>query len=141
MEGEGWRVELDILYRSKNGELSAARRSLALKCEALPTDASLLSAAITRTDIVPEGEGLQCRAEAELVWQRFSRAELQALMSAEADEEHPFDLSTLPSVTLVRVEGESLWELARRYHSSTDAIAAVNDTQGIEGKMLLIPRA
>ena len=66
---------------------------------------------------------------------------LRILESAELDEEHPFDLSSLPAVTLVRVEGESLWELARSYHSSTDAVTALNDAEEREGKMLLIPRA
>ncbi len=139
-EGEGWSLALDIIYRSKNGELASARRQLPLKTE-LPADARLLSATLTQTDIVPDGEGLQCRAEATFVWQRLSSREVQVLTGAEADEEHPYDLSTLPSVTLVRVERESLWELARKYHSSTEAIASLNDTEEIAGKMLLIPRA
>ena len=139
-ESDGWNLELDILYRSKNGDLAAAKRQMVLKGEAVPQEARILTATITQTDIVPEGEGLSCKAEAELVWQRLHSGAVQALNAVEADEEHPYDLSTLPSVTLVRVEGESLWELARRYHSSTDAIAALNDTEEIAGRMLLIPR-
>ena len=135
------RADLDILYRSKNGDIAAARRQLALKGERPPADAQLLSAAITRSNLIPEGEGLQCEIQADYIWQRSGSRVLRILESAELDEEHPFDLSSLPAVTLVRVEGESLWELTRSYHSSTDAVTALNDAEEREGKMLLIPRA
>lgn len=133
-------AQLDILYRSKNGDIASARRTLALKGEKLPGDARLLSAALMETKLSCEGEGLQCDMKAELMWQRFGVKELQAIESAELDEEHPYDLTSLPAVTLVRVEGESLWELARSYHSSPDAIEAINETGNMQGKMLLIPR-
>lgn len=133
-------AQLDILYRSKNGDIAAARRTVALKGEKLPADARLLSAALTEAKLKCEGEGLQCDMKAELTWQRFGVKELQALESVELDEEHPYDLTSLPAVTLVRVEGESLWELARSYHSSPEAIEALNDTESLQGKILLIPR-
>ena len=47
-----------------------------------------------------------------------------------------------PTVTLVRVERENLWELAKTYHSSVEQIRAMNDLEEeISGRLLLIPKA
>ena len=56
------------------------------------------------------------------------------------DEESPLDPGEHPAVTLVRVENESLWELAKKYHSSVEKISSLNDTAELRGKLLLIPR-
>ena len=45
-------------------------------------------------------------------------------------------------MTLVRVGKESLWELAKTYHSSIEGIRAMNELEeDISGKLLLIPKA
>ena len=47
-----------------------------------------------------------------------------------------------PTVTLVRVERESLWELAKTYHSSVEQIRAMNELdEDFSGRLLLIPKA
>jgi len=51
------------------------------------------------------------------------------------------DLNDFPTVSLVRGAEESLWDLAKQYHSSIECINLINDTEdGINGKMLLIPK-
>ena len=57
------------------------------------------------------------------------------------DETQSFDLSSFPSLTMVRVEGESLWELAKRYHSSVEAIEAFQTEADQMSGMLLIPKS
>lgn len=62
--------------------------------------------------------------------------------SASLNEDATFDSMQFPAVTLVRVEHESLWQLAKTYHSSVDRIKEFNALDdGLEGKMLLIPKA
>ena len=57
------------------------------------------------------------------------------------DDENPFDLLALPAVTLVRVESETLWELAKRYHSSEECIKASNPPEDAgNGRLMLIPK-
>ncbi len=53
--------------------------------------------------------------------------------------EGPDEGKKLPSCVLVRVpEGTDMWKLARQYHSTTEAIASVNDDRN--SGLLLIPR-
>ncbi len=134
-------AELDLLYRTKNGEIAAAHRQLPLRGETPGEDAHILSLTWKRCDLQPEGEGVQCDLEAELRFQTWGERTLQALTGAMLDEEHPIDRAALPAFTLVHVQGESLWELARRYHSSVAAIEAANPAQEEAGEMLLIPRS
>ena len=133
-------VNLDVIYRTTDGAMTAVRRSVALRGEKLPSDARLLSAALRRCDLRAAGEGMDCELEAELCWQSLKAAQQPAIGSASLDEDHPYDRSALPAVTLVRVEKESLWELARRFHASVEGITAANAPGEIAGRMLLIPR-
>lgn len=142
-QGAAVSAELDLIYRTKNGEIAAAHRQLPLRGEMPSEDARILSLTWKRCLLQSEGEGVQCNLEAELRWQMLGERTLQALSGAALDEEHPIDRGSLPAITLVRVQGESLWELARRYHSSVEAIEAANPAPADEaaGEMLLIPRA
>ena len=139
-EAEALSVELEILFRTKNGELAAVRRVVPLRCEALPPETRLLSAALSRCSLLPEGEGIQCSLAAELCRQRQGQAEVQAVESVVLDEDSPFDRAAFPTVTLVRAQGETLWELARAYHSTVEAIEKMNEGDCGDGRMLLIPR-
>lgn len=133
-------VELDLLYRTVNGEIASVRRVLPLRGELSDPDARVLSLCWKRCDLTIEVGGVQCELEAELRCQKLGVQTKRALCGAELDDEHPIDRSALPAFTLVRGEGESLWELARRYHSSVAAIESANPGQTTD-EMLLIPRA
>ena len=133
-------AEIDVIYRSKNGDLAAVHRQLPLQGDLNAQDGRIITAELIKQDLQPEGEGIQAALEAECMWQQCKRGELRALESVVLDEEHPYDLSALPAVTLVRPNGESLWDLARSYHSCVEAIEEMNDTEANGEKMLLIPR-
>ena len=137
---EGITADLDILYRSKMGDLCAVHRQLRFKGDLLPPDARILSAALLQEDLRPEGDGIQAALTAGILWQRTGEREITAVSGVTLEEERPFDLSAFPAVTMVRVENESVWELAKGYHSSVEAIERENDTENAAGKMLLIPR-
>jgi hypothetical protein len=139
-QGTAVTAGLDLLYRTKNGEIAAAHRELALRGEAPGADARVLSLTWKRCELRIEGEGVQCELEAELRVQELGERTLEAICAVELDEENPIARASLPTVTLVRADGESLWELARRYHSSVAAIENANPG-GAAGEMLLIPRA
>ena len=134
-------VGLDVLYRRKSGELSAVRRQVELRGEAGLTDSRLYGGRIVHTDLHGEGGTLRGRLEAELDWQRFGSRERSIVTGVTLREEEPYPAAELPSVTLVRPAGEELWELAKRYHSSEEAIRSVQEALGGEsGAQLLIPR-
>jgi len=141
MDGAAPRVEFDILYRSRMGEISAVHRQVQLKAEVLPEEARILDVNLNRCDLRPEGEGVQCDLRASILWQIVGKTEEAAVASVKLEEEHPYNPAAFPAVTLVRAEGESFWELAKTYHSSVSAMEAMNGTEDREGKMLLIPRS
>ena len=63
------------------------------------------------------------------------------MLSAELSDETETYCAAYPSVTLVRMEGESLWQLAKSYHSSEEAIIGLNGADCAEnGALLLIPK-
>ncbi len=131
--------EFDVIYRSKSGDLAAVHRQLPFQGDVDSQSARVISTELTKQVIQPEGEGIQAVLEAEVVRQRCIGSERRALSGVAMDEEHPFDLSSFPTVTLVQTGEESLWELARTYHSSVAAIENMNP-EDRRGRMLLIPR-
>ena len=67
--------------------------------------------------------------------------ELNDVVSVTLEEELPFARQNLPTLTLVRTDLGDLWELAKRYHSSVEAIQAINETLAAgNSALLLIPR-
>ena len=52
------------------------------------------------------------------------------------------ELDKYPTVTLVRCAEETLWDLAKSYHSSVEKIKAYNENcEDICGKMILVPKS
>ena len=78
----------------------------------------------------------------EISCQACSVREITMVDSMEIDEENPFDLTQFPSLTLVRAESETVWELAKKYHSCPEKITAVNCFEAdVQGCMLMIPKS
>ena len=78
----------------------------------------------------------------EVSYQLTSAVDIRRVESVTLDDAAPYDVGQFPAVTLVRVENESLWELAKTYHSSIECIKASNvldDTP--PEKLLLIPKS
>lgn len=132
---------LDVVYRSRSGSLECAKRLVSLEGESTAVPSRIGPARLTDLYLRPDGPAIDCRATAEAVCQCSASAELVRVVSVELDEEAAYDLGQLPTVTLVRVGEESLWELAKSYHSSVERIQAANDlSEGLAGRLLLIPK-
>ena len=134
-------ANLDILYRTAGGELSAVRRTLMLEEDCGGGDARLLSASLAEIDLRPSGGSMETRVtlEAQLLCETDN--EIGSISGVTLDEEQSFDLSRFPSLTMVRREGESLWEIAKRYHSSVEAIEAYAGGETENEGMLLVPKS
>ena len=80
--------------------------------------------------------------EVEAQVQNTATREITELSGVVLQEEDAWKPEQFPSVTLVRAGGEEeLWTLAKRFHSSVEAIRALNGEERIKGgKALLIPR-
>ncbi len=132
-------VVLDLLCRSRDGTLSVMRRTVALEADAeAPENAAILPLALEEPSIRAEGRDLsvQLRAEGELNEQK--QISLQCVTSLSLDEEGLIDEASYPSLTAVWAETESVWELAKQYHSSPEAIEAWNG--GVNSNPIFIPK-
>ncbi len=134
-------IHLDVLYRTGSGELAAMRRTIMLEQACGDGSERLLSALLDESELRPTGKNLEARITVEATLLEGEETEIRSIEAVTLDEEKCFDLSSFPSLTMVRVEGESLWELAKRYHSSVEAIEAFQTETERESGMLLIPKS
>ena len=111
------------------------RRSIGMEGEG-SASVRISSARLTDVYLRPDGH-----MALELSCVSVGSVEVRRVDSIELDEENGFDLSQYPAVTLVRAGDETMWELAKEYHSSVEKISAANQTEdaGSAG-LLLIPK-
>ncbi len=133
-------VILDVVYRTREGELSAVRRSIALtgECDA---SARILSANLCDVILRPDGAFVDAHLTLALNCLSVVKQKIERLRGVELLEDEAGAFDRGPSLTMVRVEGESLWELAKAYRSSEEQIRKANpELEELSGKMLLVPR-
>lgn len=135
-------VTLDIVYRTSGGALSAVRRLITVESAEGAVQTRLVSSRLADIYLRPDGAYVDAHFSLELCCQTASTAEISRVERVTLDEDAAFDPSEFPAVTLVRVEGESLWELAKAYHSSVERIQAANpDFDPEQNRLMLIPKA
>ena len=135
-------VNIDVVYRTKSGLLSSARRTISMEGECGAANIRIISSRLTDVYLRPDSQFIDGHMSVELSYLVCTNVELNKVSSVTLDDQAPFDLSRYPTVTMVRAGGESLWELAKQYHSSVERISAMNEIDGdINGKMLLIAKS
>lgn len=134
-------VFIDAVYRNNGGQLSSARRNMTLETQCTSQEFRIKSPKLTDVYLRPDGQYLDAHLSLELVSLNYTSVEIDKVVSVVLDEDKPAQLDKYPALTLVRCTGESLWDLAKTYHSSTERIAAVNDIDTeLYGRMILIPK-
>lgn len=133
-------VNADVLYRTKSGSISAVRRIIDADGEC-PTDGRILSARLGDTYMRLDGNTIDAHISVELSCTKCAYSEFSSVSSVLSDDEKPYDFEAFPALTLVKAENESVWELAKKYHSCVERITAMNDIGDMQGKLLLIPKS
>lgn len=133
-------VNLDFLYLNAEGRLAACRRSLALSQDAAPEELRIVGIGALQTELSAEGEQVSCSVSLELRCALERKKEISMVDGIMLDEERLYCQDALPTLTLVRREGESIWNLAKRYHSSEALILDRNANPDDAGRMLMIPK-
>lgn len=133
-------VMLDFLFRGGDGKLSACRRTVALSADIAGGQIRVLRAGPVEWEATAEGENIDCTIRAELDCAVCENVTVTAVSGVILDEEKAYIAGALPTITLVRREGESLWTLAKRYHSSEKKIRELNEDAENSRRMLLIPK-
>lgn len=133
-------VTLDFVYRGGEGKLSACRRTLTLSGDTGGREMRVLSPGQISVSAEPDGEFVDCTVTAELCSAVCGKEGISAVSGVVLNEESAYVQGSLPTLTLVRREGESLWSLAKRYHSSEEMIRKLNEDAETTTRMLLIPK-
>ena len=133
-------VNLDFVYKTEDGKPNAARRLISVQRTDLSPEIRLLDARILHVEASQEKGNVRCFFSIEIVFQTELEEEVSLLDAVTlADEAETYQ--DLPSVNLVRVGNENLWDLAKTYHSSIEGIKRLNPIEGaLSGRVLLIPR-
>lgn len=134
-------VTLDLLCRTTDGSFSTVKR--VLSTESVPEERLYAMPTITLQSISyrPEGSALFVRVNLTAAWSMYRAKTERAVAALILDEAAPLDLASFPDLTVVHPNGESLWQLARSYHSSQEAIQKMNDALELSADtMLFIPR-
>lgn len=129
-------MTIDFLYLKKDGGLDAARRTMRIgvnhaRIENVHTDTVLRTFSLKKQE-----EGLLASCEAEMTWQSGQLQTFSFVNGITLEEEKAWKEEAVPGLFLVRRADESLWDLAKAFHSSVEAIQACNPE---ESEMLLIP--
>ena len=133
-------VTLDFLYRSGEGKLSACRRTLPLAGDTAGREMRVLSPGKITVNAEPDGEYAACTVTAALSCSCCGKETISTVSGVVLNEDGAYVQGSLPTLTLVRREGESLWSLAKRYHSSEEMIRKLNEDAETTTRMLLIPK-
>ena len=133
-------VSLDILMRNGNDELNAARRTITLTQDINCDEPRIHHVRVVGLSAIAEGETINCSVTLQLSYHSVDKRELSMVDGVILDEESRYLQESLPTLTLVRSEGESLWALAKKYHSSEEMILEMNENAGQSKTMLLIPK-
>lgn|GEM_PF-376242 len=93
---------------------------------------------------VPVGDGLELRVPVRFGLRPVRKVGLSVVTGITWDAEQEKDLSSLPSVTVYRaMEGESFWQLAKKYASTEELIRLANgmeEGQPQPGQLFIIPK-
>ena len=133
-------MALDFLYFDADGKLSACRRTIALSENLEGRQLRILRIGAVQWSAKPDGEYVDCAVSAELVCAGCEKKTVSSVHSIVLDEEQAYLQGSLPTLTLVRRGEESLWTLAKRYHSSVEKIRELNEDADNSTRMLLIPK-
>ena len=134
-------IYVDILYKKDSGEISSVRRTIMLQNDLPGLGCRISSAKLADVYLRPDGQLIDAHLALELFYLTCSTVELTRVQSIKLEEEKIIELEKYPTVTLVRCTEETLWDLAKKYHSSVEKIRASNeDCEDIYGKMILVPK-
>ena len=131
---------IHVLLRSEEEGYIAQTRIVNFTTPLRGPDVTVSGARISGIKTRREGSEIVIEATAELFCECRKSSEIRYLSVIETDDDKPFDLSGIPSLTVVKKTGKSLWDLAKRYHSSEAAIEKLNEKMSSESDLIMIPR-
>lgn len=139
-------ADVCILVMAEDGCVHAVRRKIAVSHRMTGSELYeyRFDSSVGKKSAVITGAGIEISFSMEFQWTVLERRSVTGIVRATLDETKKRDSSDLPHLVVRPVrEGESLWEIAKAYCASGQAILNANQLQSEElfpGQMLLIPR-
>ncbi len=133
-----------VLYLNDAGQYGLVSRRIPVQC---PVESGDNISAVARLAgdmmAMPSQDGLEARFSVD--FDLTGTRGLQMMTITSVGEESPDEDSDRPSVVMRRCrDGETLWDIAKRYGATRNDLAAVNGLESFDalqpGKLLLIPR-
>lgn len=119
-------ASVDLLCRSADGKLFTVRRKLSLSADEDFEGLSVSDFHPADFLVRQDGKQLAVQMQAEAVGLRRKPIALRRVNELHLDEDQRFDSLSYPSLTAVWAQTESIWEMAKQYHSSSEAICSLN---------------
>lgn len=131
-------ASVDLLCRSKDGRLFSMRRNLSLVADQNHDDPATQSFRLTDFQIIRDGTQLVVQMGAEAAGLIQKSVTIRRVDTLTLDEEQRFDMMSFPSLTAVWAQTESVWEMAKQYHSSPEAVCEMN--QDLSQRPIFVPK-
>lgn len=133
--------QLSLLYEGTDGALYGAAKRVILRFTAQDIDAESALVKVLDVRASASSDGIRAELDAVLEGQMQEREKVTAVESAEWGEEYPADEKGLSAIVVRMPEKESIWEIAKRHHTTSAAIEAANAEVDLQapGAWILIP--
>ena len=139
-------TEVCVLILGEDGNLYAVHRRMAVSHRIMAMDQLeyRCELSVNKKAAVITGSGIEVSFSMEFRWTVFERRSVTGVARATLDESKKRDSHNSPNLVVRPVrEGENLWDIAKAYYASGQAIQSANQLPSEElfpGQMLLIPR-
>lgn len=120
-------LSAELIFSSEEGKMLCQKRNIPLEVSGKIDGAERPVFRLSALSWDRDGESFVLRAAAEGEGRLVRTCHLDRVSSIRLDEELLIDRSCYPSLTAVWAETESIWELAKAYHSAPEAILSLNE--------------
>ena len=134
-------VCIRILYRTQRGSIASMTRTVPLTFDCGVPSSAVLPEVPRFGDIyAAAGESaIEIRCPAELTVDVSDSAELTYVNAMELSDNASDPDGECPSLIVIRLGADSLWSVAKKYHSTCDLIESANPGAVNPGDLILIP--
>ena len=133
-------VAVSLLLQTEDGSFSALQRLISFDSDLFNAECELVCARVVSLTAERQEDEIQLKLSCEAVCLSGEYTDLHCLSSLDLDTENTYDPGSMPSFTLIRKAGREMWEIAKAYRSSAEAIEAISERYAVPGDLLLIPR-
>ena len=136
---------VNVIYRDDSGRICSTDKAFEVRVSIELENAMEVNVTnVSCTEVYASGAagGMEIRVPFDIDLAVISQRGVEVVSGIELSDEPVAERSERPSVTVVSAESADIWELAKKYRSTPELIAAANSLAGSDvdaGNVLLIP--